>query len=260
MSPDKLRDLKFQVRRHMNGEVAQIMRGLDDAYKANYGTSLQHARDIASQEELSLDDCDELWQTGWRDLMLVALAAASRLNPPVDVVARWAASVPTLEMADAIPFLLSGAMPCGLDFASALVDRDANFDFAIAANTIGRMIVALQRPDLFISPEANGKSSDLSSAEAQEWLSSVSAVSDAAASMLHHAMSRGGWSFAEARAISFLARQVCRLRRYGSSVYSFSVAALVADVLTNSASRPEDYARAVADDIDSEMAMLDSLC
>ncbi len=260
MSPDKLRDLKFQVRRHMNGEVAQIMRGLDDAYKANYGTSLQHARDIAAQEELSIEDCDELWQTGWRDLMLVALAAASRLNPSAEVVASWAASVPTLEMADAIPFLLSGSMPNGPQLVSLLVERDADYDFAIAANTIGRMLVARQRSEFFVAPESNGKSADLSSADAQAWLASVSPVADSAQSMLHCAMARGEWSFAEARAVSFLARQVCRLRRYGSSVYSFAMATLIADMLTGLASRSEEYARSVAEDIEGEMAMLDSLC
>lgn len=252
MIPERLRELKFQVRRHMNGEVAQIMKGLDDSYKANYGISIQHARDVAEAEDLSAADCSELWATGWRDLMLIAAAAMGRHNPPAEVIAQWAASVPTVEMADALPFLLAGRMGRVVPLAAMLMTRDEGFDFAIAANFIGRAIVARQAPE-FSSAAGREAAPDGFIA----WKDGMSPVVSMAACVLLLAASRPSWTFAETRSVSFLARQCCRLRRYGEAFDFCSRKAL--DVVKASATvREAAEARAVADDIEAEIEMLNA--
>ncbi len=251
MTPERLRELKFQVRRHMNGEVAQIMRGLDDSYKANYGISLQHAKEVAAAEDLSADDCTELWATGWRDLMLIAAAAMSRHNPEPDVILKWVRSVPTVEMADALPFLLTGVMPEVISLANGLRDRDEGYDFAVAVSSIARAIVARQAPEFF---EPSTSRADTR----EEWLEGFAPLVTAAADFLNAAMARAEWSFAEARAVSFLARQWCRLRRYGD-IFGVDVRSL-SDRLRNDAARRGDPSAAiVAKDIESEDEFVDSL-
>lgn len=230
MAPERLRDLKFQVRRHMNGEVAQIMKGLDDSYKANYGMSIQHARDVAGAEPLSADDCTELWSSGWRDLMLIAAAAMGRHNPPASVIAEWAKSVPTVEMADALPFLLAGGVADVNTLVAMLLARDEGFDFALAANFLARALAA--RP-------AAG---------------SVVAMST---SVLLLSAGRAEWTFAEAKSISFLARQCCRLRRCGGA-FDYCAVAAVGRLRANASGRADSASRAVSDDIDAEVDMLSS--
>lgn len=232
MTPERLRELKFQVRRHMNGEVAMIMKDLDDAYKANYGISIQHARDVARAEELSADDCTELWQTGWRDLMLIAAAAMGPHDPEPDVIAEWAKAVPTVEMADALPFLMASGVSRVPTLAAMLVARDEGFDFALAANFTGRALVA--------------RAGEPSEAEP---------VVAMATSILLLAEGRAEWSFAEARAISFLVRQCCRLVRRGHA-YDYCAVVAVDRLRANASARTDAQARAVADDIDAEREML----
>ncbi|MGN0029315.1 MAG: hypothetical protein ACI35Q_06295 [Marinilabiliaceae bacterium] len=231
MTPERLRDLKFQVRRHMNGEVAQIMKGLDDSYEANYGMSIQHARDIANAESLSADDCTELWSTGWRDLMLIAAAAMGRHNPPASVMAEWAKGVPTVEMADALPFLLAGGVADVNTLAAMLLARDEGFDFAMAANFLARALAA------------------------HPFAGSVEPVVAMSTSLLLLSVVRAEWTFAEAKSISFLARQCCRLRRSGGSFDYCSVVA-VGRLRASASGRADSASRVVADDIDAEVDML----
>lgn len=231
MTPERLRDLKFQVRRHMNGEVAQLMKELDDSYKANYGMSIQHARDVANAEDLSAADCSELWATGWRDLMLVAAAAVGRHNPPASLIAEWAKAVPTVEMADALPFLLAGGVADVGTLAAMLTARDEGFDFAMAANFLARALMA-GRQDAGVG----------------------SAVAMSACLLLL-AAGRPEWSFAEAKSVSFLARQCCRLRRQGAA-FDFCSITAVGRLKANALGRPDSASRAVADDIDAEIEML----
>lgn len=231
MTPDRLRELKFQVRRHMNGEVAMIMKDLDNAYKANYGISLQHARDVAAAEDLSASDCNELWQTGWRDLMLIAAAAIRRHDPAPELLTEWAATIPTVEMADALPFLTAGGLSRVETLAAMLVARDKGFDFALAANFTARALVARAG-----TPEAE----------------SVVAMATA---LLLLAEGRAEWSFAETRAISFLARQCCRLTRQGHA-YDHCAITAVDRLRASATARTDAQACAVADDIDAEREML----
>lgn len=242
MTPERLRELKFQVRRHMNGEVAGIMKDLDNSYVANYGMSLQHARDVAASENLSAQDCVDLWETGWRDLMLIAAAGIKRHDPEVCVIATWAATVKTLELADALPFLLAGGMSGVCALVGTLLSRDEGFDFAMAANFIGREIVARQMPEFYDAAWRENESSDFA-----DWKKGMEPVAALAACVLLLAEKRNEWTFAEGKSISFLARQCVRLRRYGDC-FSFCSENAVRKIKESARGRNNG----VADDIEAE--------
>ena len=220
MDQDKLRELKIQLRRHMNGTTASIMKGLDDTYDANYGLSLQHARDVAASANLSPDDSDYLWQTRWRDLMLIAAAAMLPHDPEPQRLMPWVASIPSLEMVEMLPFLLTGKISRAMQLAQSLALRSRGFDFAVALNTAARHLQS--------APPA--PSSEL-----------------VVSSLLTDAISRAAWSRPEAAAVSFLARQ-CVRRNVAS--------ATVAELKTFAANRHEPQCRAVAQEIDDEQLLL----
>lgn len=254
MTPERLRDLKFQVRRHMNGDVAQIMKSLDDSYKANYGISLQHARDVAAQEHLAEDECYDLWLSEWRDLMLIGAAGLAAHRPSAEVICRWAESVSTLEMADALPFLVVKAdnVAASVSAASQMAGRANGYDLAVALNLLARALTVLTRPEF-----RKMSAPDTASGEYVSWSAEVRNVANVAQSILGVVAARGDWSYAEAKAISFLARQVCRLSLYGDD---FVKSTVIESLCQSSESRPDEASRAVAMDVAAEMEMVNSLC
>lgn len=245
MTPERLRELKFQVRRHMNGEVAEIMKGLDDSYAANYGMSVQHARDVARAERLTAAECAELWATGWRDLMLVAAAGMGLLpDAEPEAVAAMAATARTVEMADALPFLIAPRMARTAELVALLQSRDEGNDFAIAAGFAARALMA--RTAACGGQDAAGRA---------EWEEAADPDVAQAAVLLKWGEGRGAWTLAEAHALSLLARQCCRLARHGEA-FRYCADMAGGRFRDNAAGRADAASRAVADDIDAELEML----
>ncbi len=220
MDQDKLRELKIQLRRHMNGTTASIMKSLDNAYAANYGLSLQHARNVAASTPLSPDECDYLWSTRWRDLMLIAAAAMAPHDPQPERLLPWVASIPSVEMAEMLPFLLTGKISRAADLALALAERAESYDLAVAFGTLARHI-------------QNGHADDASAAQ----------------SLLDTALSHPSWSMPEATALSLLARQCLR---HGVALPSVEI------VRTTAAARSDTPSRLIAQEIDDEQQFLNA--
>ena len=221
MDQDKMREVKLQLRRHMNGTTASIMKRLDDAYAANYGLSLQHVREVAASLSLSPQECDDLWRTRWRDLMLIAAAALAPQDPEPGRVLSWAGSLPSVEMVEMLPFLLTGHMSRSMDLAEALAARDSGFDFALALNTAARSLQ--NRP----SPAFD--------------------AADVAEGLLRAAAARAAWSRPEAAAVSLLGRQCLRRGVCCEAVDS---------VRASAATRPDAPSRLAAQDISDEAEFL----
>ncbi len=221
MDQDKLRELKIQLRRHMNGTTASIMKSLDNAYAANYGLSLQHARDVAASIPLSPDECDYLWSTRWRDFMLIAAAAMAPHDPAPERLLPWAATIPSVEMAEMLPFLLTGKISRAADLALALAERAESYDLAVAFGTLARHI-------------QNGHAADDAST---------------AQSLFATALSHPSWSKPEASALSLLARQCLR---HGVALPS------VESVKTAATTRNDAPSRLLAQEIDDEQQFLNA--
>ncbi len=254
MTPERLRDLKFQVRRHMNGDVAQIMKSLDDSYKANYGISLQHARDVAAQEHLSEDECYDLWLSEWRDLMLIGAAGVAAHNPTAETISRYAESVATLEMADALPFLVVKAdnVDAAVTAATMIAGRAKGYDLAVALNLLARALVVLSRSEF-----RKASAPDVTTDDYISWSGKIRGVANDAQSVLSGMVAKSEWTYAEAKAISFLARQLCRLSLYGGD---FADKQAIESLRKESESRSDEASKSVAMDVAAEMEMVNSLC
>lgn len=221
MDPIRLREAKLQLRRHMNGVTAEIMKGMDGSYAQNYGLSLQHIRDVARSLDLSPDECDDLWRTRWRDLMLVAAAAIAPHDPAPGRILEWAADVPSLELVSLLPFLVAGRMSAADELARRLVARGQGYDFALAANVVANALV--------------GRPGDERLAEAAEMV-------------LRAAPGRMPWPLAEGAAVGLLCRRAVRAGVAAGAVEAVRCAAAVA--------KDDNMARRVAQEIADEAQML----
>lgn len=221
MDPIRLREAKMQLRRHMNGVTAEIMKSMDGSYAQNYGLSLQHIRDVARSLDLSPDECDDLWRTRWRDLMLVAAAAIAPRDPAPERILEWAEGVPSLELVSLLPFLVAGRMSAAADLACRLVARGRGYDFAIAANVVANALVG--RPD-------------------------DAALAEAAGMVLRAAPGRMPWPLAEGAAVGLLCRRAARAGVAAEAVEAVRKAAVAAPA--------DNMARCVAQEIADEAQML----
>lgn len=221
MDPTRLREVKLQLRRHMNGVTAGIMKSMDSSYAQNYGLSLQHIRQVAQSLDLSPDECDDLWRTRWRDLMLIAAAAIAPRNPDPERIMEWAAGIPSLELVSLLPFLVAGRMSASAELARSLLSRGQGYDFALAANVTANAL--MRRPD---EPD----------------------LAEVAKQILRAAPARMPWPLAEGAAVGFLCRKALR-----AAVATEAVAAVR---LSAASATSDPMARRVAQEIDDETLML----
>lgn len=210
----------MQLRRHMNGVTAEIMKGMDGSYAQNYGLSLQHIRQVAQGLDLSPDECDDLWRTRWRDLMLIAAAAIAPCDPAPDRIMEWAAGVPSLELVSLLPFLVAGRMSAAAELVGRLLARGQGYDFALAANFAANALA--HRP---AAPD----------------------LAEAAARVLRLAPPRMPWTLADGAAVGLLCRKALRA----------GVAREAVDEVRQAAAAQSDpMARRVAQEADDEAEML----
>lgn len=219
MDQQLLRELKIQLRRHMNGTTAALMKSLDNPYKANYGISLQHARDIAATHPLSPDDCIYLWNTQWRDLMLIAAAAMLPHDPEPATLLPWVDTIPSVEMTQMLPFLLTGRITHAPALAVQLAQRAHTHDLTVAFATLARHVQFNPSPD----------------------------DAPAAQSLLTIALSLPQYTAPQAQALSLLARQCLR---------SHIALPLIQSLLSLAQSRPDTQSQLLATQIADEQSFL----
>ena len=114
---EKLHQLCRLFQSRMNGATAEQMRlcyGESKNYTANDGVALSDIKDIAefirnsNDEKLSFKSEVEfslLWRSGIREAMLIALLLVPNKMITPSLIVKWMRSIPTLEMAEMLPFL-----------------------------------------------------------------------------------------------------------------------------------------------------------
>ncbi len=134
--------LTQQIRRHMNGEVANSMRNMDSSYKKNYGVAIGHIRLICNNIDvanvLSEADCDEMWNSGWREMMLVAAETIGRLGAiDLERIMSWSRVVANVELVNTLSRVVGVSACAKAEICDALVARNVGFDFSLALNIAG---------------------------------------------------------------------------------------------------------------------------
>ncbi|MBQ3636559.1 MAG: hypothetical protein II951_13235 [Bacteroidales bacterium] len=144
MDPEKIRNIDRLIRRHMNGDTASLMRSRFVAYDKNYGLSLQHIRDLASMIPLSALDCDELFQSRWREKMILAVYALPAAGATPQRLADWATLIPCNELVDVAALALAHKVTDLPALTDILLSRRLTFDCAFAFALCARSADASQ--------------------------------------------------------------------------------------------------------------------
>ena len=170
---NKLRLLKLQFRRHMNGVAASLYRAATDAYKTNYGISLQHLRDIANSSSLTPEECDLLWRMAGREVMLIAILSIPSEALTPQRLTQWAATAPTSELIEVMAFDRTGRMPSIHPLCNALILSSTGRCVELALHTAARgvqnsaqdatdatqqLLLLMKDKHQWTSPEANATS------------------------------------------------------------------------------------------------------
>ena len=243
MNQAKLNFLKGELRCHMNGTTASIMRNLmGSAYAKNYGLSIQHIRDIARDVKasdayrLTVEEADELWATRWREMMLIGIASMDPQTLSEETVLEWASTIPTPEAAEAMAFLLTGHMPSALKLAHKLLTRNTVYDYALACQTAAR---AIQKANVNTPTVETKENEAAQHTEIENVIRLATQMADGALST--------GQTTSNAMALSFLLRQCATHNLGNESVTQFE---------TNAAVSNNAALRSVAADVAAEREML----
>ena len=143
---NKLRQLKVQFRRHMNGVVANLMRNASEAYKGNYGVSIQHLREISTMSDFSPEECDKLWDMGARgsmgarELMLIAVLSLKPEGMTVERLTAWAATATIPETIEVMAFSKTGRATEVRNICDALVANGRGRCIELALQTASRSL------------------------------------------------------------------------------------------------------------------------
>ena len=139
---EKFRQLRQMFHSRMNGEASMQMKRLNPVYKQVFGVSLPHLREISALFEFNAAECEQLWQSKIREAMIVACLQFPDNEADTDTLFRWSADVASVDMVEFASFLLFSRALDMEAFCSKLIERGAQFDFAIELNSVAR---ALQR-------------------------------------------------------------------------------------------------------------------
>lgn len=100
-----------EMRRQMNGAVAESMTGRGVCYGLNYGVSIPTVRDIARRERRDHGFAKYLYSQQVRELRLAACHVADPEAVSIDDFSFWSRGITTEELAEELAFALFSHMP-----------------------------------------------------------------------------------------------------------------------------------------------------
>ena len=216
----KLNMLKTKLRVRMNGEISAQMERRQSNYAINYGASLPHVRELSASLKFTADECRRLWLMDIRETMLIAAMQFPVETADTDEMLHWAQRIKTSDMAEQSAFFLFSRLPDLEQFAIKLMNEKSKFSYATACFSVAR---AMQ----------SGRAVELNAVkELAYYILSISKVSGT-----------------EARAVSFLLRQVVR-----QGIDEVDVKSLLNSILE----KDTNEAKQIAFEVQTEIEMLSS--
>lgn len=102
----KLTELRKHLKSRMNGKTTEQMQNGQITYAENYGVSLQHVKELASNLTYTPAEYKLLWKSNIREAMLIAaINFPTELATP-DELTTWANTTNTADMAEQGAFFL----------------------------------------------------------------------------------------------------------------------------------------------------------
>lgn len=144
---ETVKKIKQSFRLYMNGVTAQSLREKGDENKLNWGASLQHLREMASEYPKDYNLAVELWKSNVRECKLLATMLMPAAEMPREVVDIWMEQLPSQEVGEQLVFNLLQH----LEYAPVLAYEwmaSSNELYQICAyNLLGRLFMNGQEPN-----------------------------------------------------------------------------------------------------------------
>lgn len=141
-------NIRRRFRTRMDGVISENMRNKGVCYHINWGISLMHLRDLASDYEQDKSVAEELWQDNVRESRIMAL-----LLMPVDefteeMAMQWVATLPTQEIAELAAMLLFCRLPYASTLCQPLISADKELSQILGFNLLSRLISMDKAPEM----------------------------------------------------------------------------------------------------------------
>lgn len=139
--------IKRSFRLYMNGVTAQSLRDKGTDYKLNWGVSLQHLREMASEHTPSYDLAIELWKSNVRECKLLATMLMPADAMPREVVDIWMEQLPSQEIGEQLVFNLLQHVDFAPMLAYEWMASDKKLYQICAYNLLGRLFMKGMEPN-----------------------------------------------------------------------------------------------------------------
>lgn len=141
------REIRARFRTRMNGIVSENMRNKGVGYHVNWGISLMHLREMATEYEKDLHVALELWKDNVRESKIMALLLMPAEEFTMDLAEVWIESLPTQEMAEMAAMLLFHQLPYAPELAYQLVAHTHPLHQILGYNMLSRIFTEDNLPD-----------------------------------------------------------------------------------------------------------------
>ncbi len=142
-----VKEIKRSFRLYMNGVTAQSLRDKGDENKLNWGVSLQHLHEMASEYSKDLNLAIELWKSNVRECKLLATMLMPAEEMPREVVDIWMEQLPSQEVGEQLVFNLLQNLDYAPMLAYEWMASDNDLHQICAYNLIGRLFMKGQEPN-----------------------------------------------------------------------------------------------------------------
>ncbi|MCQ2228979.1 MAG: hypothetical protein MJZ13_04475 [Bacteroidales bacterium] len=138
---NKLKELRKRFRSRMNGKTTEQMENGQITYAENYGASLQHVKELASEISFSPEEYRKLWLTNIREAMLISAINFPDNLASAEEMMSWSKAITTADMAEQGSFFLFYRCNEINLFLHNLISEHSCYAMTIATFTAGRVLI-----------------------------------------------------------------------------------------------------------------------
>lgn len=139
--------IRSRFRTRMDGVISQNMRDKGSDYRINWGISLMHLRDLASDFTPDLHVALELWNDSVRESKIMALLLMPKDEFTQDLAMLWAESLTTQEIAEFAALLLYQYLPYAPQMAYQMIAQKDALRQILGYNILSRLFSQDNIPD-----------------------------------------------------------------------------------------------------------------
>lgn len=144
---ERAREIRSRFRTRMNGIVSENMRNKGVGYHVNWGISLMHLKEMASEYPKDLHVALELWKDNVRESKIMALLLMPAEEFTQDLAEVWIETMPTQEIAEMAAMLLFYQLSYAPELAFRLIAQTEPLKQILGYNMLSRIFTEDNLPD-----------------------------------------------------------------------------------------------------------------